>query len=55
MMHSIASMGTQIECRDSRQTDLLSIPLCLQPTVDEAAIVPGAGESCGLGGFVKGG
>jgi hypothetical protein len=37
-------MATQIERRNSRQTALLSIPLCLEHPADEAVIVPGAGD-----------
>jgi hypothetical protein len=39
-----SSMATQTERQDSRQTTLVSIPLCLQHPVDEAVIVPGAGD-----------
>jgi hypothetical protein len=37
-------MATQTERRDSRQTALVSTPLCLQPPVDKAVIVPSAGD-----------
>ena len=37
-------MATQTERQDNRQTALFSIPLCFQHPVDEAVIVPGAGD-----------
>ena len=47
-------LTTQIEHWDSWQPDLLSIPLCLQPPVDEAVIVPDVGNRAIWGDICEG-